>query len=257
MATTSRLDRLDSRVVAILAAVTLSIGGFGTGTVLLVLAALALRFAAVPLSPTLLTVLSLVFVQGVGVALVALAYFALTNRSLGFIGARIPTLRDLGWIVGGFVLAVASVMAIGILVSTLEIQSARNVVEGRVRNDIDLLLWLLPLSFLLIGPGEELLFRGVVQGRLRETFGPALAIGLATLIFVSIHYVSLTGGFLQRVVYIALLVPPALIFGISYERTNNILVPALIHGAYNAFQFGILYVQIKYGPELAEAAGLL
>ncbi len=254
MATTSRLDRFDPRVVAVLAATVLSVAGLGTGLVLVVVAALALNLASVPITGTLSLVLSLVLVQGVGVLLVALAYFALTDRSFSFVGARVPTLGDVAWIVGGFLVSLLGYVAVALLLSATGTQSAQNEVVGIVEGNPDLLLWLVPLSFLLIGPGEELLFRGIVQGRLRETFGPTLAIGLATAIFVLLHYFSLSGGATQRLVYIAALVPPALVFAVSYERTNNIVVPSLIHGAYNALQFGLLYVALKYGPELEEAA---
>jgi len=40
---------------------------------------------------------------------------------------------------------------------------------------------------------------------------------------------------------------PALVFGISYEYTNNIVVPALIHGLYNATLFTGLYLAIRFG----------
>jgi len=41
---------------------------------------------------------------------------------------------------------------------------------------------------------------------------------------------------------------PALVFGISYEYTDNIVVPSLIHGLYNATLFTGLYVVIRFGP---------
>jgi membrane protease YdiL (CAAX protease family) len=257
MATTSRLDRFDPRVVAVVAATLLSVAGLGTGFLLVVLAALGLSLASIPITQTLSLVLSLVLVQGVGVLLVAVAYLAYTDRPLSFVGASVPGLRDLAWIAGGFVVSVLGYVVVAIAMTLTGTQSAQNNVVDVVQGNPDLLLWLVPLSFLLIGPGEELLFRGVVQGRLRETFGPALAIGLATLIFVTLHYFSLSGGATQRLVYIGALIPPALVFAVSYERTNNIVVPSIIHGAYNALQFGLLYLAMKFGPELSEAASAL
>ncbi|WP_254537848.1 CPBP family intramembrane glutamic endopeptidase [Halomarina litorea] len=258
MATTSRLKGVDSRVVAVLAATGLSVAGLGTGILLVVVAAQVLTAASVTITETLSLVLSLVLVQGVGVLLVAAIYFAVTDRSFGFVGLRTPTLGDFAWVGGGFLLSVLGYVAVAVVMASTGTQSAQNEVVGIVEGNPDLLLWLVPLSFLLIGPGEELLFRGIVQGRLREAFGPALAIGVATFIFVALHYFSLSGSATQRLVYITALVPPALVFAVSYERTNNILVPSLIHGAYNALQFGLLYVALKYGPELQEtAAGLL
>ncbi len=57
----------------------------------------------------------------------------------------------------------------------------------------DVLLLLIPASFLLIGPGEELLFRGVVQGRLRDYFG--LMSGVACQRYFRSHsLLDLIGG---------------------------------------------------------------
>ncbi|MFC7197304.1 CPBP family intramembrane glutamic endopeptidase [Halosimplex aquaticum] len=63
-------------------------------------------------------------------------------------------------------------------------------------------LLLIPLSFLVVGPGEELLYRGLVQGTLRETLHPARAIVLASALFASIHLFSLTGE--GKLVYVGI-----------------------------------------------------
>jgi hypothetical protein len=109
----------------------------------------------------------------------------------------------------------------------------------------EVLLLLVPASFLLIGPGEELLFRGVVQGRIREAFGPVPGIALASAIFAAIHYFALTGGAGGRLVTIGILFLPSVVFGAAYELTDNLVVPSLIHGAYNATLFTVLYASIR------------
>ncbi|WP_390204588.1 CPBP family intramembrane glutamic endopeptidase [Halocatena marina] len=109
------------------------------------------------------------------------------------------------------------------------------------------LLVMIPVTILLIGPGEELLFRGIIQGSLRERFGPIVAIVLASVIFAAAHVTSLTGGLESRIITVALLIVPALVFAIAYERTGNLVVPALIHGLYNATLFSLQYAAIKLG----------
>ena len=111
----------------------------------------------------------------------------------------------------------------------------------------ELLLLLVPLSILLVGPGEELLFRGVVQGVLKQSFGPAGAIVIAAAIFAAIHFVALSGGVGARLVTITILFLPSLVFGTAYERSNNLVVPAMIHGAYNATLFAGLYLAVQMG----------
>ncbi|MFC7155107.1 CPBP family intramembrane glutamic endopeptidase [Halomarina halobia] len=246
-----------SRAVAVVAAVVLAVLGLGAGVGLVQVAAVVLRTAGVPITRGLSLLLSLVLVQGLGVLLVAGLYLWLSGRGLSFVGVRVPSKRDLVWVVSGYLLAIAANFAVGIVRFLSGVRSAENEVIGLVRPEPELLLVLIPASFLLIGPGEELLFRGIVQGRLRESFGPVVGVGLATLIFVVIHYPSLTGTPGGRAVYITGLALPALVFAVAYEATDNIVVPSLIHGAYNATLFGLAYVALKYAPAMEETAVLL
>jgi membrane protease YdiL (CAAX protease family) len=108
-------------------------------------------------------------------------------------------------------------------------------------------LALVPLSFLLIGPGEELLFRGVVQGRLRQAFSPIAAVVIASAIFAAVHVVALSGSAGGRAVTVGVLFLPSLVFGAAYERTGNLVVPSLIHGGYNATLFGLFYLSLTMG----------
>ena len=48
-------------------------------------------------------------------------------------------------------------------------------------------------------------------------------------------------------VYIAVTFVLGCILGYVYERTANLVVPALVHGAYNAILFSMLYVQVNGG----------
>ena len=41
-----------------------------------------------------------------------------------------------------------------------------------------------------------------------------------------------------------MLVLPTLVFGVVYELTENLVVPALTHGLYNATLFGLLYLTV-------------
>jgi membrane protease YdiL (CAAX protease family) len=114
---------------------------------------------------------------------------------------------------------------------------------------------LIAASFLVIGPSEEILYRGVVQGRLRETLSPAPAILIASAIFAAVHVMALTGGISGRLTTIAILFLPSIVFGAVYEYTENLVVPALLHGLHNAVIFTILYITIAYSDQIQEAAG--
>lgn len=233
---------------ALLASVALGLGGYGFAVVLVGVVALAVIQAGVPLldRPTLLLGLSVVMGQGVAFGTFALGYLLYTDRGLGFVRARVPTLRDLGWTVGGVVALFAGLAAISALFASLGIQSASNAVEQFAEQDPRVFLLLVPLSFLFIGPGEELLYRGVVQGRLREAFGPWVAIGAASVVFAAVHVFSLQGQ--GKLAYLAILLVLSPVLGAAYEWTDNLVVPSLIHGAFNAVQF--------YGAYVAATGGL-
>jgi membrane protease YdiL (CAAX protease family) len=208
--------------------------------------------------------LSLVFVTGIGFGGVALAYGRVVP---GLLRASVPDLRDLAATVVGYGLTFAAVFAGGVAAMAFRtatgIEPAQNQVAQVGQRDPTVLLLLIPAAFLLIGPGEELLFRGVVQGTLRRAFDPAPAIAIAAAVFAAIHYFALAGPSVGRVATIGVLFLPSLVFGAVYEYTDNLVVPSLIHGAYDATLFAVLYAVIRYGrsidalSETREAAATL
>lgn len=246
------VDRTHRSPIAVaLGSVLRAFGVAGAGLaagILLSFLGLSLLSAAIgDLEITTIVVLTIVLTQGVAFGGTALIYVSIKNLPRSFIPVRFPSLRDVVWIVGGYVLAFLAVGSGAWIVSITDTTPASNQVGELGVQNPELLLLLVPLSFLLVGPGEELLFRGVIQGMFREVIGPVPAIVLAAAIFAGIHYVALSGGVGARLVTIAILFLPSLVFGTAYERSRNLLVPALIHGAYNATLFLGLYLAVRMG----------
>jgi membrane protease YdiL (CAAX protease family) len=106
------------------------------------------------------------------------------------------------------------------------------------------LLILAVLSLILSGPAEEYMFRGVVQGRLRESFGPTVSIVAASLMFGSLHLFNYTGTISEIIAGSAVIVCVSLVFGTLYEVSRSLLIPAIIHGLYNAFLIIASYLMI-------------
>ena len=233
--------RLLARLQTLIVAVALAISGFLVGAVIVALAAQVLITLGVPVTrnPGIQLALSTVMLQGVAFGLVALGYLKLRQLGEDFLGVRIPTLRDLGWTVGGFVLFFALFGALNVVITVLGLPTAQNRITEVASRDPMVFLLLVPLSILLVGPGEELLFRGMVQGTLRKGFGAVAAIVLASVIFAVSHAGSLQGQ--GKFTYMAVVFVLALVLGATYERTGNLFVPALIHGSYNAVLFGVQY----------------
>jgi uncharacterized protein len=236
------------RALIVVAAIVL---GAGLAAVVIPLAALLpMAIMDAEPSPALVIGLSIVLTQGVAFGGVALLYLALVRGRVR-VPLRWPTVKDLQWMVGGSALALAALVVGGLAVSLLGLEVGAHQVQEIGMTDPEIFALLIPLSFLLIGPGEELLFRGVIQGRLRQAFGPVSAVSIAALIFAAVHITALTGPMQARIAGIAVLLLPSLVFGLSYERSRNIAVPAVIHGTYNATLLALSY----YATGLEGAAG--
>ncbi|WP_435098038.1 CPBP family intramembrane glutamic endopeptidase [Halarchaeum sp. P4] len=257
MARTALDPTITARARTVVLALGIGLGGLAFGYALTLTAALAFQFAGVSLTPSSSIVLSVVLLQGVAFGSVAFAYARYRDAAERFITFHVPSLRELALAFGGWVGALAALIVIGIVLQSTGAPTASNQIANYGLEHPEVLLLLIPLSFLLVGPGEELLFRGVVQGTLRERFGAVPAVLIASLIFASVHFTSLSGALAGRVVTIAALFVISLFLGALYEYTENLTVPALVHGAYNATQFLVLYVSIEYSDQLQNAAAFL
>lgn len=235
-----------SRGRTLLVALAMAAAGIVTALVVTLAAAVVVGLLGVDLDIVTAVVLTLALTAGVSFGGVSLAYLAWRDLGWSFIGVRVPTPRDLAWVGGGYLLAFLAVFMASLVVGMAGGDAASNQVSEFGLEAPILLLLLVPVSLFLVGPGEELLFRGVVQGTLRESFGPASAVVLSSAIFAGVHYVALTGGVSARLTTIAILFLPSLVFGSAYERTGNLVVPALIHGLYNSTLAVLLYVAIEF-----------
>lgn len=242
------LRRLDRRTAGVVVAFLAVVAGFLVGTLLVGAAAVGLRAAGIAVTPPLAVVLSVTLLQGIAFGSVSLAVLRLGDRDVEWLGVALPDARGVLWIVSGYVLAIVGALAVGSFAILAGLRPARNRIADIGAGQPEVFLLLVPLSFLLIGPGEELLFRGILQGSLREVMGPVPAIGIASVVFAAVHVLSLGGPLGGRAVTVGLLFIPAVVLGVAYERTRNLVVPALIHGAYNATLFTLVYVSIRFGP---------
>lgn len=143
-----------------------------------------------------------------------------------------PTLRTFGYVISGAVLALVVANGLLALIASAGLQP-ESVLETAAASDPLFLLALAAFSMVLIAPIEEFVFRGLVQGRLRQSFGPVGAIAGASLLFGSMHLLNYSGTIAQIVAGASVIVCVGAVFGALYEKTDNLLVPALAHGLYN------------------------
>ena len=189
--------------------------------------------------------------QGIAFITVVIIYMHYANRP-GLLNIRRPSisnldriLRDLGWVIGGSVLLVIASQIVGIALQQFGLAPGTNRIVSAVRQNPTLALYLIVLSFIATGPGEETLFRGGVQGVLRDTFSPVSAVVLSSMLFGLAHVTAvITGSGASGVPgYVISAFVLGLVLGGLYEYTDNLLIPVLVHGAYNA----VLFAQLAIG----------
>lgn len=150
-----------------------------------------------------------------------------------------PGLRGIAVGLLGFVGIVAVELTVGILWVTVGPETAV-ASHGTTQAPADPALWKLALLVVWVaalGPfAEELAFRNGIQKLLTYRTGPVLAILLTSTAFASLH-VPAYGGLASGVG----LLPPLVtifagsaIFGTLYWRTDNVAVPTIAHGLFNA-----------------------
>lgn len=235
---------LGQRGRSVLTAAALTVSGFLIGAFVVLLTAQTLTFGGVDVrnSPAIQVVISTVMLQGVTFGLLAIGYLRLSGLGLGFLALRRLTVRDASWTVAGILALFALYGTLTLVISTLGVPVAENQVAQMGARNPEILLLLVPFSLLFVGPGEELLFRGLIQGTLRRAFRPASAVVIASAIFAVSHATALTGG--GQFSYMAVVFVLALVLGSVYELSENLVVPAVIHGVYNAVLFTALYLRL-------------
>ena len=227
---------------AVVVAIGLGLAGPIVAAVLLVGAGLGLGILGVSLSPLVAIAVTLVLTQIVGFGGVIVGYARYRGYTVETLGIRIPSGRELGLTVVGGIGALALALLASIVLQALALEGASNQAAEVGSQNPAVFLLLIPAAFLVIGPCEEGLYRGIVQGRLREAVGPVPAITIAAALFAAVHVVALSGSSTARLVTIALLLIPGLIFGAAYEYTGNLVVVAGMHALYDALIFGMLYL---------------
>jgi membrane protease YdiL (CAAX protease family) len=154
----------------------------------------------------------------------------------------VPSLRDLAWMLGGSVLLYVLLVSLSALLAAAGIETATNEVITQGRQNPVLFLYLIPITFLFVAPAEELIYRGIVQGLLRDAYGVVPGVVFATLLFGSSHIFALLSSDGGQISAVALVVVLGLVLATIYEHTENLAVPIVIHGIFNAVQFVLGYL---------------
>lgn len=188
---------------------------------------------------------------GLGTGTVALLYFRLTDRSLSYLDFKLPTLRGLGYVVGGTAVLFVLLWVLSVLFAELGVSTSSHSVEQAAREgDPTILLWLIPASWLIIGPGEELLYRNIIQKSLYDNFSEPAAVVMASVVFALVHIPAYAAGatLLSLLNTLLVIFTLSLVLGTVYLRTGNVTISALVHGTFDAVIFAAMYVQLTGAP---------
>jgi len=194
------------------------------------------RAAGLSLGP--LFIVSIVGGQYLGFVGLGLGY--LRTRGLewpairSYLGVRRPTLRDLGVIVAGYVAIIGLLIAVVAVVLQFLPTPAENQGAATFAQRPELIPVGIVVMYLVIGPCEEFLYRGVVQNRLRERLPAVPAILIAAAIFALVHVAALAGSPAAVAVTVSILLVPGIVLGAVYEYTGNLVVPWLLHSTHNS-----------------------
>ncbi len=178
-----------------------------------------------------------------GMVLAVWGYLRLSGRGWSYLDVRAPTRRDLAYVVGGTAGGFAALTALGAVVELAGLPTTPNTaLEPALAGDPSFLLVLVPLVLFVNAPVEELVFRNVVQKRLYGAYGKGWAVVLASVIFALVHLPAYYNPDLRATgVMVGLIFAGSLVFGWTYARTDNLVVPTVVHGLFNAIQILLLY----------------
>ncbi|WP_255190836.1 CPBP family intramembrane glutamic endopeptidase [Natronobeatus ordinarius] len=182
---------------------------------------------------------------GLGIVVVTAGFLYVKNLDRSFIDLRMPTLRDLAWGVGGIVALFGVAIAVSIVMTVVGVDAAEHSSIQEGQENPELLLYSIPFALLIIGPFEELLYRNVIQKSMYGVFSRGGAIVVASVVFAAVHLLAYaTAGFGAILSSLGLVFVLSLLLGLIYERTENLLIPAAVHGVYNALIFGINFATV-------------
>jgi membrane protease YdiL (CAAX protease family) len=176
--------------------------------------------------------------QFVGFGVAGAGYLLVTDR-VDLVPIRWPTRSDLKWFGLGFVGLLGSYIVATVVFGALGVSGADSAIVEQGAEQPVYFLFLIPVTILLVGPTEELIFRGIVQGLFREAYGTAVAIAAASAVFAAVHVSSYSGEGLLATLAVVLLLGGVL--GVVYEKCENLVIPAVIHGLFNTVQFAAAY----------------
>lgn len=186
----------------------------------------------------------------VGTGSVMWLYFRYSDKDIDFLDLETPSPKSIGIAVLGTVTLLVAATGLEQVFRLFDITAAEHQIYELATAESgglspEFLLLMVPIAILVIGPTEELVYRGIIQKSLYSKFSTRQAIVLTSLIFALVHFPAyLTGTAANATITVSTVFVLSLVLGKIYAHTENIVIPSLSHGLYNAALFGLLYIEV-------------
>jgi membrane protease YdiL (CAAX protease family) len=180
---------------------------------------------AIPINESILLGVTLVFARRKG-------------ASLGRLGLRKTSFRIL--MIVSFSAVVLFLLAIGVsIVDEIVLgpdPMAELLVDSVTPRDLFQLITMISLALFLVGPVEELAFRGFVQKGFENSFGETKGLLIASVLFGLVHGFNSLRAIIPTFVV-------GLVFGYVWQKTNaNTTASAVMHGVYDSIGIIVYFV---------------
>ncbi len=180
-----------------------------------------------------------------GFAVIAAGYLFVADEPSRYLKFRRPTVEDIAWILA--LPAISAALSVGLttvlpvfgIAAPTHSHSSVGTAELLLRRPM---LWVvaIPTLYLFAAPIEEILYRGIVQGRLRPHLGTAGVVLVSGVAFGSMHaltYLFASGPFVYTTLSITAF---GCVWAFVYERTENLVVTAVSHAMFWTVPFSTL-----------------
>ncbi|SDX60042.1 CPBP family intramembrane glutamic endopeptidase [Halobellus clavatus] len=180
-----------------------------------------------------------------GFAVVAVGYLLTADDRSRYVKFSRPTVEDVAWIVAlpGVAVAMTPVLTTILPVLGVAVPSHSHSSVGTAELLLQQpVLWAVavPALYVFAAPAEELLYRGIVQGRLRPHLGTAgivLVSGVAFGLMHALTYLFASGPLVYTAISTGAF---GLVWAFVYERTENLAVTAVSHALFWTVPFSTL-----------------
>jgi len=170
----------------------------------------------------------------IGFAAFALLYLATCDDLGRYVRVRRPTLWDVAWLVGIVIAVPVLAGIVGYALTAVGVTTAEPHGEAFALYEHPAAIPALFIGlYLFAAPAEELVYRGLIHGRLRDAFPPRERVLIAAALFGLMHllvgFLTPSTGVIGALRWGLTACVPGLLWGFAYERTNNLTVTTVAH----------------------------